>query len=222
MSITLLELYNEVASQPWSMFDNDATSTDDFDSSLISSINKALSEIWCSYPFDFRNRKKCIILRPFLNKYNLPNGIINQTSTDGDIVYCVKLNGKALDFIENPDNLPREVGVPNAFFIKDNKIGFSPAPDDTYKVEIEYSTFVVGKDKENKDIYSLREDSDEIDIPQKYKQLFLNALVSKSMMYALSSPSDENYAGYALQYEKAYKLLIKSVGGRRKSRKIVF
>ena len=38
MTITLLELYNEVASQPWSMFDNDAESTDDFDAALISSI----------------------------------------------------------------------------------------------------------------------------------------------------------------------------------------
>ena len=54
MTITLLELYNEVASQPWSMFDNDAESTDDFDAALISSINKALVEIWCSYPFEFR------------------------------------------------------------------------------------------------------------------------------------------------------------------------
>lgn len=222
MSITLLSLYNEVASQPWSMFDNDATSTDDFEPSLISAINKALVEIWCSYPFEFRNCKKTILTQKYTNKYSLPNGIINQKYTDDGIEYTVILDDKHLEFIEDSESLPVEYGKPIGFFIKEDNLCFYPMPDKMYKIQINYSTFAIGKDVENKDIYALREDTDTINIPRKYEQLFLNAVISKSMMYALASPTDENYAGYSIQYDKAYKLLLKAVGCRKQNRKIVF
>ena len=54
MTLTFLDIYNEVAGQAWSMYDGDAESVDEMESALKSSINKALSEIWCSYPFPFR------------------------------------------------------------------------------------------------------------------------------------------------------------------------
>ena len=54
MTLTFLTIYNEVAGQAWSMYDGDAESVDEMESALKSSINKALSEIWCSYPFPFR------------------------------------------------------------------------------------------------------------------------------------------------------------------------
>ena len=119
-------------------------------------------------------------------------------------------------------DLPIIYGKPTAFYIKDNSLSFYPIPDKMYKIIIDYSTFALGKDTDKNTIFALREDTDTFEIPKKYEQLFLNALISKSMMYALASPTDENYAGYAIQYEKAYKLLIKAVGGRRKNRKIVF
>lgn len=222
MSISLLEIYNKVASQPWSMFDNDAIETDDFDASLLSSINKALVEIWCSYPFEFRNKSQIIITHNMSNKYTLPNGTILQKNTPDGIDYEVILDGNRLDFIEDFKELPIIYGKPTSFYIKNNSMCFYPIPDQMYKIVIDYSTFALGKDKDNNVIYALREASDSIDIPKKYEQLFLNAVTSKSMMYALASPTDENYAGYAIQFEKAYKLLIKAVGGRQKNRKIVF
>ena len=91
-----------------------------------------------------------------------------------------------------------------------------------YKINIEYATFAIGLDFQRKPIYALREDTDTIVLPDKYKQLFLNALISKSMMYALASLSDENYEGYSVQFDKAYKLLIKAVGGRKKNRRIIY
>jgi len=222
MSITLLELYNETASQPWSMFDNDAETTDDFDAALISSINKALVEIWCSYPFDFRIKNINILTQKYYNKYNLPNGsIIQKITADGE-QYAVTLDNKYLEFIENPEELEAKTGKPEGFFIKNNSIAFYPVPDKMYKINIEYASFSVGVDADNKPIYALRVDTDTINIPDKYKQLFVNTVISKAMMYALSSVSDENYAGYSVQYEKAYKLLIKAVGGRKKHRRIVF
>ena len=45
MTITLLDLYNTAATQEWSMYDNDAASKEEFEKSLVLSLNKAVSEI---------------------------------------------------------------------------------------------------------------------------------------------------------------------------------
>ena len=222
MAITLLDLYNKTASQPWSMFDNDAVENDDFEPALISAINKALVEIWCSYPFEFRLKHKKIITQKYINKYPLPDGTILQKSTKLGERYSVILNRRYLEFVENPELLEFELGKPEGFYIKNNSLCFYPAPDDTYTVNVDYLTFSVGVDSYNKPIYALCDVDDKIVIPEKYEQLFLSTLMSKSMMYALSATSDENFSGYAIEYEKAYKLLIKSAGGRKKNRRISF
>ena len=49
MTITLLDLYNTAATQEWSMCDNDAASKEEFEKSLVLSLNKAVSEILYSY-----------------------------------------------------------------------------------------------------------------------------------------------------------------------------
>lgn len=220
MTITLLNLYNETASQPWSMFDNDAKSSEDFDISLLSAINKALTEIWCSYPFEFRIRTKILYIQPSVKEYTLPIGVILQNETSEGIRYKVKLNGRYLDFIEDVSGLQRIYGRPNGFYVDNNKICFYPIPDKVYRVSIDYHTLAVGYDNEDNPIYKLVNDSDYIDIPSQYEQLFINALISKIMMYALVDVSDENYVGYNIQFEKAYRTLLKSLGVRKKSRKI--
>lgn len=222
MTITLLKLYNEVASQPWSMFDNDATCTDDFDTSLLSAINKALVEIWFSYPFDFRIKSKNILTQKFYNHYSLPNGTIIQKNTKNNEQYSIKLDDKYLDFIEYPETLEKKYGKPTGFFISNEHLCFYPIPDKIYQIHIDYATFAIGLNSQNKPIYALKDDTDTIVLPEKYQQLFLNALISKTMMYALVSISDENYSGYNTQFDKAYKLLIKAVGGRKKNRKIIY
>ena len=222
MTITLLDLYNKVASQPWSMFDNDAQTSEDFEPALISAINKALTELWCSYPFEFRLKQKKILAQRYVNKYNLPDGAIYQKNTSGGEKYCVNLGRKYLEFIEDPETLEFEIGKPQGFFIKNNSLCFYPTPDDSYEITVTYLTFSVGVDAEDKPIYALRDATDRIIVPQKYEQLFLNALITKAMMYVIASPSDENYAGYMLQHDKAYKLLVKAVGGRKKHRKMTF
>ena len=116
MTITLLDLYNEIASQPWSMFDSDAKTDDDFDKSLLSAINKSLLEIWCSYPFEFRLKTKLIFLQPNMSQYLLPIGTIKQKETTKGIEYKVKLNNKCLDFIEDGSSLSYETGKPNIYY----------------------------------------------------------------------------------------------------------
>ena len=46
MTLTFLSIYNDVAGQAWSMYDGDAESSEEMESALKSSINKALSELW--------------------------------------------------------------------------------------------------------------------------------------------------------------------------------
>lgn len=220
MTITLLDLYNEIASQPWSMFDNDAKSSDDFDESLVSAINKSLVEIWCSYPFDFRLDTKLFFVQPCVYKYGLPFGTIKQKETVKGIQYKVKLNNRYLDFIEDYHDLPEKVGRPTGFFIEDDKICLYPVPDKVYRVKVDYYTLAVGYDSNDNRIYRLQKADDYIEIPEQYEQLFINALISKVMMYALVDISDDNYTGYNIQYEKAYKALIRSMGIRKKIRKI--
>lgn len=222
MTITLLDLYNEVASQPWSMFDNDAKSVDDFDDSLLSAINKSLVEIWCSYPFDFRLDTKILFIQPCVHKYSLPVGIIKQKETVKGIQYKVKLNNRYLEFIEDYQCLEPKMGRPTGFFIDDNKICFYPMPDKVYRIKVDYYTLAVGCDANDNPIYKLQNVDDYIDIPKQYEQLFINALISKVMMYALVDISDDNYTGYNIQYEKAYKALIRSMGIRKKTRKIAW
>ena len=46
MALTFLDLYNECAGQPWSMFDNDAESVEDFESAMKISINSENADGW--------------------------------------------------------------------------------------------------------------------------------------------------------------------------------
>lgn len=220
MTITLLDLYNEISSQPWSIYDNDAVSTDNFDCSLLSAINKALVEVWCSHLFEFRLRTKRLFLQSGIKSYDLPLGIIRQRDGVNGIRYMVKLNGRYLEFLEDTEDLVKSVGRPTGFYIEGNKLCFYPCPDKVYRVKIDYYTLAVGYDASSNPVYRLDRADDYIEIPEQYEQLFLNALISKTMMYALVDVSDENFAGYNVQYEKAYRALIKSLGMRKKTRRI--
>jgi hypothetical protein len=220
MTISLIDLYNHIAAQPWSMFDTDATSFDDFDQALLSAINKALIEIWTSYPFEFRLDSKIIFLQSALQHYPIPSGVIKQKETSNGIKYSVKLNNKYLDLIEDERLLTSKTGRPTAFYVDNNSLSFYPQPDALYKVKIDFYKLAIGYDVNGNPIYKLSNVDDYIDIPEQYEQLFLNALSSKVMMYSLVDISDDNYTGYNIQFEKAYKLLIKSLGGRKKQRKM--
>lgn len=76
MTLTFLDLYNECASQPWSMYDADAESIDDLESALKISINKAISYLWNYQPWSFRIQKQTIKLKPGRTSYSLPAGTI--------------------------------------------------------------------------------------------------------------------------------------------------
>ena len=78
MTLTFLDLYNECAGQPWSMFDNDAESIEDFESAMKISINKALSYLWNLKFWSFRKYTQKIKTRTGRANYSKPNGIIEK------------------------------------------------------------------------------------------------------------------------------------------------
>lgn len=212
--LTLKNIYNKVAGQAWSMFDGEVEDKDEFESSLLSSIQKALTELWCSYPFPFRIKVHNIDTITGIKNYDLPNGNILQRKIDGSQRFCVRLiGGNYLEYIYDYSTLDDKQGEPNGFYVKNDKICFYPCPEKEYKVEIEYLTLEVGKNINGEPIFDLVDDDDFIDIPDKYEKIFENALITKSMVYAIASKIDENYAGYEEQFENAYKILIRYCRG---------
>ena len=109
---------------------------------------------------------------------------------------------------------------PVGFYVSNENIYLYPTPDDSYTVNLEYLTLAIGEDDFGTAIYFLQNDEDAINIPEKYENIFKNALITKSMLYAIASETDENYSGYKEQYDKAYKILINYTSGLEKERKV--
>lgn len=221
MTINFLDLYNDVASQPWSMFDAGAEVVDDFEPALVSSINKAIINIWYSYPFPFRIKKHKILTMPNIASYELPSGnIINESSIE-DNLFNITINGEHLNYVTE-FSTKKEKGLPTEFMIEEDKIILSPTPDKKYSLVIRYLTLSIGFDKDNNELFYLEKPTDYIDIPQKYESLFKNVILAKTQVDSIVSINDENYAGYRLQFDKAYKLLIKISNPIKKSMSIKF
>jgi len=220
MALTFLDIYNEVAGQAWSMYDGDAESIDEMESALKSSINKALSEIWCSYPFPFRNKTFTITTSSGNAQYLTPNGNIIKKTVSGKQVYSVRIGKNYLEFLDDYETLEDKEDKPTGFYIKNDSLFLYPTPDDTYTVTIEYLTLAIGENDFGDSVYSLKNDNDSINIPEKYENIFKNALITKSMLYAIASEQDENYSGYKEQFDKAYKILISYTAGLDKEKRV--
>ena len=220
MALTFIDIYNEVAGQAWSMYDGDAESIDEMESALKSSINKALSEIWCSYPFPFRNKTFTITTSSGNAQYLTPNGNIIKKTVSGKQVYSVRIGKNYLEFLDDYETLEDREGTPTGFYIKNDSLFLYPAPDDVYTVTIEYLTLAIGENDFGDSVYFLQNDEDTIDVPEKYENIFKNALITKSMLYAIASEQDENYSGYKEQFDKAYKILISYTAGLDKEKRV--
>lgn len=221
MTLTFLDIYNATSEQAWSMFDSDAENTEDFESGLKSAINTALLELWCSYEFPFRIKNYAFRTKPNVASYNLPKGNIYKKEIDNASYYWVKYNGNFLPYIKDYELLGAKTGEPTGFYVEQNKIHFYPTPDNFYQIQIRYLTLEIGYSEEGDILYELKNDDDYIDIPEEYESLFKNALIKKAMLYAVCSPTDENYPGYLEQYTNAYKTLIKYCVGIDRTQRIV-
>lgn len=222
MTLTFIDIYNEVAGQAWSMYDGDVENSEEMESALKSSINKALSELWCSYPFPFRIKILNFTTKNGISRYATPSGNILKKSVSGKQVYSIRINKTYLEYLDDYEVLEDKVGEPIGFYISNDEIILYPTPDNLYNVAIEYLTLAIGENDFGDSIYSLVNDNDAINIPEKYENIFKNALMTKSMLYAIASESDENYSGYKEQFEKAYKILLNYTSGLNKDKRVIW
>ena len=222
MTITLLSLYNECAGQPWSMFDSDAESAEDFESALKISINKAISFIWNHQPWSFRMMTHIAKVKAGKNKFLLPDGIITRSVKNGAVKYGVKFNYKALDIIDDPDELEVKTGEPEGFYLQGENIYLYPTPEEDGVLTIDYLSLPYGLNSDDETIYELKEDDDYINVPEKYEKMFENCVISLAMMYAIADENDENYSGYKRQYEDALAVLFKYCNSKLQNRRIVW
>lgn len=209
MTLTFLDLYNECAGQPWSMFDNDANTVEDFESSMRISINQALSVLWNLQPWSFRIEKMSTNTKQGRANYGTPNGELLKKTVRGITRYGIKCNGKFLSYEPGNEYLEEtETGEPESFYISADTIYLYPVPDNSYKLEISYLTLPFGLNEEGESLYELKEDNDYINIPEKFEVLFKNCLIPLAMTYAISEENDENHSMYLKKYEDALVVLI--------------
>ena len=207
MTLNLLYLYNECAGQPWSMYDNDAETNEDFESALKTSINKAISVLWNMHPWQFKKQKTTIKTKKSRALYSMPNGSLYKKTVNGATKYGIKCDGKFLDYINDFELLESKTGTPDSFYIDGENICLYPTPDNEYVLEVQYLPLAYGLNADGEAIYELKEDDDYINIPGKYEVVFKNCLISLAMIYAIADESDENHSGYMKQYEDALVIL---------------
>lgn len=208
MTLNFLDLYNECASQPWSMYDAEAESMDDLEGALKISINKALSYLWNLCDWSFRYVDMTINLTTGRANYAMPDGLIAKTTIRNKEKHCVKYGKTFLDYIDDYEIRDEKVGAPEYFFKKGENIYIYPTPDKAYKLNLTYMLAPYGLDNEGAYIYELKEEDDYINIPEKYEAMFKNCLISLAMMYAIAEETDENYSSYKRQYNDALMVLM--------------
>lgn len=219
MTLTLLDLYNTAASQEWAMYDNDALSDAEFEDSFVLALNKAIIEILTSYDFPFRERTHLILTLPKINTYDMPTGIIKKDSKGR---YLVRYNSTLLSFIETSENLKPEIGTPESFYIKNDKLMLYPTPQEKGLVTVDYITLVIGETAEGEEIYSLKNDSDILIVPVHLEELMKEAIITRTMLNSIASESDENYSAYKKQADRAFRLLVKYSKGVGQDKSIKF
>ncbi len=207
MSVTLLDIYNKVTGQSWSIYNTGIETADEVDSSVLNAIQKALKVIWLGHSYCFRLKNKEIKLISGEYKYNRPSGNIVNSG-----VRLLEKNTilKPTIYTKIKDN---SYGEPKYFYIKYNKLCVSPIPEKDYTISVDYNTFYLGKTATGSSIYNLKELTDELDIPEMFEDLFINTLINKSMLNALASGKSELYEPYLQQFIETYKSLVLNTSG---------
>ena len=218
MTLTLLDLYNTAASQEWAMYDNDAASASEMEDSLVLAINKAITGVFYSYDFPFRERTHIILTVPHMSEYDAPQGIIKRDNNGNYFVMC---NNSPLKFITYPSVLTKSCGVPAGFYIKNDKIVLYPTPCEKTIVTVDYFTLTIGETSEGEEIFALKNPDDTLNLPVYLEEIAKEAIITRTMLNSIASESDENFSAYKKQADKAYKLLIKYSKGVGPDKKVM-
>ena len=206
MTITLLDLYNTAASQEWAMYDNDALSENEFEDSLVLALNKSILEIYSSYKFPFRERTHVILTIRGVNVYDLPDGLIIK---DKNGKYLVKYNSNPLRLIDKTADIDDKTGIPDSFYVKNDKIVLYPIPEEKGLLTVDYMTLAIGENSGGEEIYSLKNQTDTLSVPVYLEELMKEAVITRTMLNSIASETDENFSAYKKQADRAYQLLIR-------------
>lgn len=209
MALTLLEIYNHVTGQSWSIFDTDIESQEEFDSGVLSSIQKALHNLWHSHNFTFRLKQKTIIINKDKISYIKPTGKIKKSGVK--LIDDNKIT--ILKEIKEENIIDLSPQKPTGFFIISDKIILNRKPDKNYKLIIDYYTDKLGINKENIGVYNLKNIDDKLDIPEQFEEMFLNALTTKAMVNAIASSNSRNFQPYIKEFLENYRTLINQTTG---------
>ena len=218
MTLTLLDIYNNVTGQSWSVFDTDIESQDEFDSGVLTSIQKALNILWHSYNFSFRLKRKEIRIAKDKNVYIKPSGMIKKNGVkliDEEKITTLKEVTEPL----NQDLTPKK---PDGFYILSDKLFLNTIPDKNYTLIAYYYSSKLGINNQNQGIYNLKNFDDRLDIPEQFEDLFLKALATKSMVNAISSNSSRNFQPYINEFVENYRTLIIQSSGVEHDKTIEF
>lgn len=204
MTLTLLDIYNNVTGQSWSVFDTDIETQEEFDSAVLTSIQKALNVLWHSHNFSFRLKRKEIRVLKGRSVYIKPSGMIKKNGVklfDGNKFITLKE-------ISEPMEDELRTDKPRGFFILSDKIFLDKIPDKNYTLVIDYYTSKLGVNSDNIGIYNLKNFDDRLDIPEQFEDLFLRALSTKSMINAIASNASRNFQPFINEFVENYRTLI--------------
>ncbi len=207
MSLSLLDIYNKVTAQSWSIYETGLSANDELEQSVIIAIQKALRVLWNVHNYSFRLKNKQIMTMKGEVFYSRPDGNIVK---DGVKILPQGPTLKAVHYSKADYSVLDE---PRYFYIKYNRLGFSPVPDGEYLISIDYNTFRLGRNAQNQSIYNLTQLSDVLDVPPLFEDLFLHALMDKSMLNALASGKSELYEPYTRQFVENYRNLVLNSSG---------
>lgn len=208
MTITFLDIYNKITGQAWSMFDSEVEDKEEFETNVTTSIQKALSALWCSFNFVFREKSYTLKTVAGKSEYNRPRGNIIKKTVGGRNVYSMKYGKKFLPYERDYEILEDKTGEPESFALLNDKICIYPTPDAAYDIKVDYLTFEAACNADGDTKFNLEEDDDYINISEDYEDLFEKCLMPLAMTYLIASDTDENFSQYHKQYETAYKNLI--------------
>ncbi len=212
MTLTLLDIYNNVTGQSWSVFDTDVESQEEFDSGVLTSIQKALNVLWHSHNFSFRLKRKVLRIAKGKNVYIKPAGMIKKNGVklvDEDKVLTI-------NEIDEPKEQDLTMRKPTGFYLISDKIILDKIPDKNYTLIIDYYSSKLGINSDNEGIYNLKNLDDKLDIPEQFEDLFLRALATKSMINAIASTTSRNFQPFISEFIENYRtLVIQSSGSER-------
>ncbi|MEI7474691.1 MAG: hypothetical protein WCK67_07915 [bacterium] len=219
MALTLLDIYNKVTGQAWSIDDTDISTEDGVEQKVLTSIQKALRVIWDSYPYSFKLKNMTLNTISGQTSYDQPIGKIIDKG-----IWLIQNIGDPIEIKNKPDNqgLNFDTGTPEYFYIKYNKLNFYPIPDDIYQISIDYNSFRMGIDENDIPIFNLKSLTDRLDIPEMFEDIFLTALMNKAMINSIADSTNENYTPYITQFIESYKTMLDSISGVESTPRILW